>query len=822
MRAWPEPRPDRRAARAATLAAAPPPPPPPPLPPTRRRLSHRSRREAVGNAKLRATLTEVIREAGAAGGCPKARGALLYSAATKFPANALAHRPRLLALVAADAVATNVQLEGACAYLAGVGAEACDQAALEAAAGVGVTVSPAEVAAGVAAVVAAAEPRLREQRYRLNPSILLGAARADAPLKWADVGAVRAELEAQIAALLGPKTEADLAPPPPKKKAPKAAPAPAPAAVAAAAADAAADAPDAPPADPWAFLPPPEANNGVHTTVTFSTGEVLRPANTREQLEAHLAATGGRVVTRFPPEPNGYLHLGHAKAMFVDFGMAAARGGECLLRFDDTNPEAEKREYIDHILEIVRWLGWAPARVTHSSDYFPQLHALAVELIKRGHAYVCHQSGEEIKAAREARAPSPWRDRPPAESLALFAAMRRGAVDEGAATLRMRQDHRNENFNMFDLVAYRVKFAAHPEAGDAWCIYPSYDFTHCLVDSLEQVTHSMCTLEFETRRASYFWLLEVLRLYKPVVWEYSRLNVTHNVMSKRKLNRLVTDGHVSGWDDPRLLTLAGLRRRGVAPAAINAFCRELGVTRAEGEVHPHRLEHHVRGELDARAPRALGVLRPLRVRLTNLPAAHAEAVAARAFPGRTDETYPVPFSAVVFIEETDFREADERGYFGLAPGKAAMLRYAYPITATGFTRDAATGRVDEVQATVDLKYVAAGRKPPKGVLNWVAAPAAGPPPPTFEARLYAPLFRSASPPEDWLSDIDPASLTVLRGCLATARLAAAAVGDVFQLERLGYFCVDPDSRPGALVLNRTVELKQTAAAAAGAAGRGGK
>lgn len=731
-----------------------------------------------------------------------------FSPPLQYPANALVHRKQLLDLITSGKIKSNAQIEGAFEYLSKRGAEPIEQAALEEAAGVGVVVSPEDIAAAVTEVVAANAETLKDTRYHTNMNPLLGQVRAR--VKWADLGAARDELDAQVAALLGPKTEADLAPPEKKKKKEKKEKAP-PATKAngtaeAAAAPAAEDAEAWRTADPFAFLPRPSENNMVHTTINFSDGTQMRVANSAAMLQRHLTETGGRVVTRFPPEPNGYLHIGHAKAMFVDFGMASQYDGVCYLRFDDTNPEAEKQEYIDHIQEIVQWLGWAPWKVTYSSDYFDQLYAFAVQLIKSGHAYVCHQTGDEIKDYRERREPSPWRDRPAEESLQLFEDMRRGLVDEGAATLRMRMDHKNENFNMFDMIAYRIKFVEHPHAGDTWCVYPSYDFTHCLVDSLENVTHSMCTLEFETRRASYYWLLEVLDQYKPLVWEYSRLNITHTVLSKRKLNKLVMDHHVNGWDDPRLLTLAGLRRRGVTAAAINNFCKEIGVTRSEGEVHPHRLEHHIRADLDAGSPRVLGVLRPLRVVITNLPEGHYEEVEAKVFPGRSEEGYSVPFTRVVYIEATDFREADSKDYYGMAPGKTVMLRYAYPITCTGVVKGG-DGAICEVHATYDPDF--AGKKPPKGVLNWVGQPAPGKEPPTFEARLYDQLFMSPSLPEDWLADINPASLTVMKGAFATPKLAAAKPGERFQLERLGYFCVDTDSKDGALVLNRTVTLRES-------------
>lgn len=741
---------------------------------------------------------------------------MLNYVAGKYPANALVHRKLVVDLISSGKVKSTAQIDGSYQYLTKVGSEPADVKALEEAAGVGVVVTPEQITAAVADVIAKNEAQLQERRYHVNLNILLGQVRG--VLKWAEVPAVKAELDSQVAALLGPKTEADLAPPEKKKK-PKADKKPAKynAEQAGAANGTAAADGKAPPSDPYSFLPKPDANNIVHTTINFSDGYQMRVSNSPAALSKHLSETGGKIVTRFPPEPNGYLHIGHAKAMFVDFGMAAQYGGVCYLRFDDTNPEAEKQEYIDHIQEIVSWLGWAPWKITHSSDYFDQLYEFAIKLIKSGNAYVCHQTGDEIKEYRDRREGSPWRDRPIEESLALFEDMRRGLIDEGTATLRMKMDPKNENFNMFDLIAYRIKFMEHPHAGDKWCIYPSYDYTHCLVDALENITHSMCTMEFETRRASYYWLLEVLDLYKPLVWEYSRLNITHNVLSKRKLNKLVMGGFVKGWDDPRLLTLSGLRRRGVSASAINAFCRDIGITRSEGEVHPHRLEHFVRTDLDANSPRALGVLRPLRVVISNLPDSHFEEVEAKFFPGRSDNAYKVPFTKVVYIESTDFRETDEKNYYGLAPGKSVMLRYAYPITCTGFTKGP-DGSVVEVQVEYEKEF--AGKKPPKGVLNWVGQPAPGQEPPLIEARLYDQLFSSATLPEEWLEDLNEESLTIVSGAYASPQLAASKPGDKFQLERLGYFCVDPDSNEKRLVLNRTVTLKESSVKQGN--GKGGK
>jgi glutaminyl-tRNA synthetase len=372
-------------------------------------------------------------------------------------------------------------------------------------------------------------------------------------------------------------------------------------------------------------------------------------------------------------------------------------------------------------------------------------------------------------------------------------------------------DPQNDNYNMFDLVAYRVKFAPHPHAGRGWCVYPSYDYTHCLVDSFEDVTHSLCTLEFEPRRASYYWLLQVAGLYKPVVWEYSRLSVTHNVLSKRKLAALVSSGAVSGWDDPRLLTLAGLRRRGITADAINAFCRECGITRAgDGEVSHRALDAAARADADARSPRALAVLAPLEVELTNLNADHLKTYRGRVWPNKpvedNNETYELPLTRTVYIEATDYRVEDAKGYYGLAPGKSVMLRYAGVATAASHDVDPATGAVVKVYATfAEL----AGGKPPKGVLSWVGQPSPGVAPFAFEARLYGPLFKSPSPGalgDAWMADVDPASEAVASGAVGSAPLATAPVGSRFQLERLGYFIVDA---PGALI--RTVTLRETVA-----------
>lgn len=802
------------------------------------KLNDETAQTASVNSKVSSNLKAVIYEAGVEEGCEGKLGNLLYTVATRYPANALTHRKTFLEYLTSGKINSTAQLDAAFAYLSAVGPEPLNSAELEAKSGVGVVVSDEDAEAAVRSVIESHKERLLAERYRVNVGMLLGKVRLLQP--WVDGARASEMIQARMVELLGPKTAEDEKPLPKKKKekkapgqdaAPetdaKAGPAAKAAPVGAAAAVAAAPKGEAPAAavpaedsDPYAMFPRPEENNMVHTEIFFSNGDIWRPHNTKDALQRHLERTGGKFLTRFPPEPNGYLHIGHAKAMNVSFGLAKERGGSCYLRFDDTNPEAEKQEYIDHIHEIVSWLGWSPFKVTHSADYFQELYDLAVELIKRGCAYVDHQTADEVHEYRKDKKDSPWRNRPIEDSLRLFDDMRCGRLEEGSATLRMKQDMQNDNPNMYDLIAYRIKYAPHPHSGDKWCIYPSYDYTHCLVDSLEDVTHSLCTLEFETRRASYYWLLEALGLYHPYVWEYARLSITNTVLSKRKLNKLVTDGHVDGWDDPRLMTLAGLRRRGASPAAINAFCRAVGITRSDNLIKYELLEHFMRDDLNQNAPRVMVVLHPLRVVVTNLDGdgGGAEQLDARYWPEAKDGaeggapprsgplTYKIPFSRVLYIERSDFREQDSKDYYGLAPGKTVMLRYAFPVKCT----DVVKGEGGEVME-LRVEYDRSKSTKPKGVIHWVAEPAPGVGPLKVEVRLLDKLLLSPNPneAEDWLADLNPNSREVVSGALAVGALRDAPAGSKFQFERIGYFCVDPDSTEENLVLNRTVTLRES-------------
>lgn len=466
------------------------------------------------------------------------------------------------------------------------------------------------------------------------------------------------------------------------------------------------------------------------------------------------------------------------------------------------------------------WLGWKPWKVTHSSDYFDQLHAFAVQLIKQGQAYVCHQTSDEVKASREiarkreegGNPNSPWRDRSVEENLAEFQKMRDGAYAEGTATLRMKIDMTSPNPCMWDPVAYRIKFVPHPRTGDAWCIYPSYDFTHCIVDSIEHIDYSLCTLEFEVRRDSYYWLLEALNIWRPHVFEFSRLNITDTVLSKRKILKLVTSGTVRGWDDPRILTINGMRRRGYSADAINALCDDVGVTRKENVIEFARLEYHVRNDMNARAARRFAVVRPLKVVLANMPDDFVQTIEVPDFPDDPARgSHVKTLTKVLYIEQTDFRLADEKKYFGLAPGKLVGLRYAGNITCVDVEQDEA-GNVVQIVAEYDAER---SNGKPKGNLHWASGNAPGVAPLAAQVRLYKSLFTVPDPdgaPGGWESVLADDSEVVLSNCYVDAALAGAAPGEPFQFERLGFYVVDQDSGPDGLVFNETVSLKASTSA----------
>jgi glutaminyl-tRNA synthetase len=533
---------------------------------------------------------------------------------------------------------------------------------------------------------------------------------------------------------------------------------------------------------------------------------------------------GGRVVTRFPPEPNGYPHIGYAKSCCLNFGIALENeGGVCHLRFDDTNPETEDIKYVEAIKNDVRWLGfdWGD-NLFHASDYFEQLYDFALTLIKRGKAYVDSLSEEEIREYRgtvtkPGRA-SPYRDRSVEENLDLFERMRAGEFKDGEHVLRAKIDMAHPNMLMRDPLLYRIRHASHYRRGDEWCIYPLYDFTHCLSDAIEDITHSLCTLEFENNRALYDWVLDSVGIEtpRPEQTEFARLDLDYTVLSKRRLIRLVEDGHVNGWDDPRMPTIAGLRRRGVTPEAIRSFCDMIGIDKVNSRVDIAKFEYSIRNDLNQRAPRVLCVLRPLKLVITNLPEGQVELLDASYWPRDVSQegSRQLPFSREIYIEREDFMEDPPSKYFRLAPGREVRLRHSYIIKCEEVVKHPETGEVTELRCTYDPDTLAGppadGRKV-KGTIHWLSAPHALP----CQVRLYDRLFKTSDPDEvregeDFTANLNPDSLVVLQGSLIEPSVADDPPGTRYQFERLGYFISDPlDSRPGDLVFNRTVTLRDT-------------
>ena len=536
--------------------------------------------------------------------------------------------------------------------------------------------------------------------------------------------------------------------------------------------------------------------------------------------DIRLGKNQGRVHTRFPPEPNGYLHIGHAKSICLNFGLAAEFKGRCNLRFDDTNPGKEDIEYVDSIKEDARWLGfdWGDTEF-YASDYFEQLYQFAVQLIKSGDAFVCDLNADQIREYRgtltEPGKNSPYRDRSIEENLDLFQRMRAGEFPDGSRTLRAKVDMASPNINLRDPVMYRVLRATHHRTGDEWCIYPTYDFAHGQSDSIEGITHSICTLEFEDHRPLYDWFLERLRIHHPQQIEFARLNLTYTVLSKRKLLQLVQQKQVSGWDDPRMPTIAAYRRRGYTPEAIRTFCERIGVAKRNSTVDIAMLEHCLREDLNKRAPRVMAVLRPIKVILENYPEGQVEELEAVNNPEDPSKgTRKVSFSRTLYIEQEDFREEPPKGFFRLSPGKEVRLRYAYIVKCIGVVKDPSTGAISELHCTYDPETKSGSsqsNRKVKATIHWVSAAHALP----AEVRLYDHLFTKEDPddvPEgrDWMANINPKSLERLNSCYVEPYLAQAKPGERYQFERLGYFCLDREALSAdQLIFNRAVTLRDT-------------
>ncbi|GJQ79008.1 Aats-gln [Trypoxylus dichotomus] len=754
-------------------------------------LSEEKARETLKNANVTKTLYYLINQAHNII-LPEGAGILLYHLATKTKPQINEHLPFLVKYIASGKLNTTLRVEKAIEFLlAHINSVNTDE--FEKFCGVGVNVTPEEIEKAVEKQIQQNEKELLQKRYRFNVGLLMQKVRNELP--WADGKAVKSEIDLQIFDLLGPKTEADLAPPPKLEKR------------------------SAVKSEKKKVEVVEETKKLEKNMLTildvmkkvnfhapgenFKTDGYVLTENTHRLLEEHLKITGKQVRTRFPPEPNGILHIGHAKAININFGYAAANNGVCFLRYDDTNPEKEEEKFFTGIKDMVAWLGYKPYKITHSSDYFDQLYEWAVKLIETGLAYVCHQTADEMKGFNPE--PSPWRDRPIKENLQLFQDMKNGKIDEGAATLRMKITLEE---GKMDPVAYRVRFTPHHRTGDKWCIYPTYDYTHCLCDSIEHITHSLCTKEFQSRRSSYYWLCNALNIYCPVQWEYGRLGVNYTVVSKRKIAKLISENIVNDWDDPRLYTLTALRRRGFPPEAINNFCAQLGVTGAQSTVDPAMLEAYVRDYLNNTAPRVMVVLEPLKIVLENYPHTGPIKIPVPNFPSQPElGSHDVSLDKILYIEHSDFMEVGNKGYRRLTTTQTVGLRHAGLVLSVKEVIKDSTGNISEIRCNcTNTEEV---NEKPKAFIHWVSNPIG------IEVRIYQRLFKHKNPedptevPDGFLSDCNENTLNVLTS-FADESLLSAKVYDKFQFERLGFFSVDPDSSEKHLVFNETVSLKEDA------------
>ncbi|KAJ3077653.1 hypothetical protein HK102_005063 [Quaeritorhiza haematococci] len=771
-------------------------------------LTPEKAKETAANKKIAPNLHLAIKEAGFMDGVDKTTGALLYYLASTANKGAIPHIPYIAKAIGDKRLLNNDQVSAAIKFCQDVKGTTIDKKKFDHECGVGVVVTHEQMASTVKKAIESRKAELVEKRYQIVGA-LLGAVRQQ--LRWANALALKEEFDKQILATIGPKDERD--DPKNKKKEKK---------------ETKAAAKDAPKAEADSNVPGriAEAASSFRYIFEGELSKLHKPGGNKQindrLMKEHLKRTGGKVVTRFPPEPNGFLHIGHAKAININFGYAKAHNGICYLRYDDTNPEAEEDVYFKSIFETVRWLGFEPYKITYSSDHFQRLYDLAVDLIKRDKAYVCHCTAEEMFEMRGgeskgARTDCKHRNRPISESLREFRKMKEGRYAEGEATLRMKMDMQHPSPQFWDLVAYRIMYTPHVRTGDAWCIYPTYDYTHCLCDSFEDITHSLCTTEFILNRESYYWLVDALEIYKPVQWEYGRLKLTNTVLSKRKLMKLVNEKVVAGWDDPRLFTLDAIRRRGFTAEAICAFVRDLGVTTNNSTIPVERLENYVRDHLNDVAPRLMSVLEPLKLTLVNLPEGHVEEISVPNKP-RDDAmgSHIVPFTRTVYIDRSDFREKDDDPNFRrLAPGKTVgLLNVPFPVTATEVIRDPSTGTVVEVKCRYENDPKT--KIKPKTYIQWVADSPSYGSPVRVEVRLYSNLFMHPDPdnkdqvPGGWMSDINPDSLTIVKDAFVEIGVKGAKIEDKFQFQRLGYFCVDRDSEPkkGRYVFNRTVTLKE--------------
>ncbi|KYQ47683.1 putative glutaminyl-tRNA synthetase [Trachymyrmex zeteki] len=760
-------------------------------------LSEQKAKETLKNANITKNLKLTINEVAKHGAITQDIGVLLYHLASKTK-NQIIDKISFITNYIVEKKLDSIQrIDAALAHLLANVGNAVDTAKFEESCGVGVVVLPEQIEEEVEKIIKTHKDAILEKRYHFNSGPLMQQVRSI--LKWADGKAIKNEFDVQLLDLLGPKVDSDLAQTPkqvkPKDKQTKAK-----------------KLEDAKEGQKELLNSEKRGAQTINELLKTKTqfhkpgenyktdGYIVTP-NTHYLLQKHLKATGGKVVTRFPPEPNGILHIGHAKAININFGYAAAYDGICYLRYDDTNPEKEEKKFFIGIREMVEWLGYKAAAITHSSDYFQQLYDWALELIKKDLAYICHQSNEEMKGFNPP--PSPWRDRPIEESLQLFNDMKDGLLEEGEATLRMKVTLEE---GKQDPVAYRIKYSPHHRTGDKWCIYPTYDYTHCLCDSIENITHSLCTKEFQSRRSSYYWLCNSLNIYCPVQWEYGRLNVNYTVVSKRKIAKLIQEGIVSDWDDPRLFTLTALRRRGFPPEAINNFCAQMGVTGVQATIDPAALEAAVRDVLNLTTPRHMVVLEPIKLTIKNFLQEKAIKLTTSDFPNEPERGHhEITFDEIVYIEATDFKEIEEKNFRRLTPKQSVGLKHTGTIVTFESIEKDASGNITNIIVRQDP---VSEKNKPKAFIHWVSHPILA------SVRLYERLFKHKNPedihevPHGFLSDINPSSKKEIVAYMDNSLAKTAKVYDKFQFERIGFFSVDPDTKSNKLVFNRTVTLKE--------------
>ncbi|GMT24399.1 hypothetical protein PFISCL1PPCAC_15696, partial [Pristionchus fissidentatus] len=718
------------------------------------------------------------------------KGSLLYNVGTKGKTQCAHHLPAVVRLIVEDKVKSDAQATAAVNYILTHAMADLNVAELEKECGVGIVVTADEIEDTVKSVIASYKEKLVADRYQFPIGKILGDTRAK--LKWADGQYIAKEVELQLYELLGPRTDEDTKPKP-KVKA------------------------DKKEGDKKKEEKKMRVIEGATTMEELiktrarlhkvgenykTEGYVLTP-HTDRLLKEHLRRTGGQVRTRFPPEPNGLLHIGHAKAININFAYAKAFDGVCNLRFDDTNPEKEEKKFFEGIEQMVRWLGYTPAEITYSSDNFEQLYKWAIVLIEKGLAFVCHQTVEEMRG--QDQKPSPWRERPIKESLQLFQDMKNGKLEEGEATLRLKLILEE---GKMDPVAYRIKYCHHERSKDTWCIYPTYDYTHCLCDSIEDITHSLCTKEFQSRRSSYYWLCNALDVYCPVQWEYGRLNVYYTVVSKRKIMKLITSKIVRDWDDPRLFTLAALRRRGIPAEALNSFVARLGITGSQMVIDPHVMDASVRDYLNVHSPRTMAVLDPIPVRITNFSSLSLpSSISIPDFPSNScSSTHDVNFSDTLYIERDDYHQGTASKEFRrLATGQNVGLKH---IGLVLYLEKEITGEDGSVTGLEVRAEEVNETNKPKAFIHWVSNPIA------VQVRLYERLFHHKNPedatevPGGFLSDCNENSLSILHRVYVDRYLATVKVLDRFQFERIGFFAVDLDSSKDKIIFNRTLLLKE--------------